>query len=264
MKSTILKRNTSLKYYQNLYDNIELLDDFKSRIKKAALRVIGGIERYIKIEKITGIPWLFVGTIHEMECNCNFNKQILNGEDWDKKTTLVPKNLGPWNSWEESALDKNSLGRISIYEWNIGRLGKEAEKWNGLGYVYKNKNSPYLWSGSNHGIGSGKYVADGKYDENAVSDQIGVMVIVKYIEKMGFKVPNNLKVEINFLPIIFDKNGENISSAVKEYQKLLNKIIQEYSNKETEPIRVDGWAGKNTSDANYLLTGKYLLKDPRN
>lgn len=259
-----MKRDTSLEYYQKLYDSQIILDDFKSQVKKAALRIIEGMERYQKIEKKTKVPWLFIGAIHELECNCDFNKQMLNGEPWNEKTTLVPKNLGPWNSWEESAIDKNSLGRIAIYDWNIGRLGKEAEKWNGLGYVYKNKNSPYLWSGSNHGIGSGKYVADGEYDENAVSDQIGVMVIVKYIEKMGFKVPNNLKVEINFLPITFDKNGENISSAVKEYQKLLNKIIQEYSNKEIEPIIIDGWAGRKTSDANYLLIGKYLLKDPRN
>ena len=41
-------------------------------------------------------------------------------------------------------------------------------------------------------------------------------------------------------------------------------IGQEPTDKEIEIIRVDGWAGKNTSNANYLLTKMYLINDHRN
>jgi len=44
--------------------------------------------------------------------------------------------------------------------------------------------SPYLWSFSNHYL-KGKYVADGKWDPNAVSQQAGAMVILRRLAGAG-------------------------------------------------------------------------------
>jgi lysozyme family protein len=44
--------------------------------------------------------------------------------------------------------------------------------------------SPYLWSFSNH-YTKGKYVADGHFDSNAVSQQCGGMVLLKRMEQRG-------------------------------------------------------------------------------
>jgi len=57
----------------------------------------------------------------------------------------------------------------------------EFEKWNGFGYrLYHPKVlSPYLWGFSNH-YTSGKYTADGKFDESAVSTQCGAAVLYLY------------------------------------------------------------------------------------
>ncbi|MEB3117756.1 MAG: hypothetical protein VKL01_05270, partial [Limnothrix sp.] len=59
-------------------------------------------------------------------------------------------------------------------------------RFNGFGYrLYRpTVLTPYLWSGSNH-YQAGKYVADGKFDPQAVSEQVGVAVLWKALEAMG-------------------------------------------------------------------------------
>jgi len=46
------------------------------------------------------------------------------------------------------------------------------EIYNGLGYASRGRPSPYVWSGTDQYI-SGKYIADGVYDPNAVDKQLG-------------------------------------------------------------------------------------------
>ena len=47
-----------------------------------------------------------------------------------------------------------------------------------MGYKKKGVPNPYLWSFTTEYI-KGKYVADGRYDPNAVSKQPGVAAIMK-------------------------------------------------------------------------------------
>jgi lysozyme family protein len=55
------------------------------------------------------------------------------------------------------------------------------EGFNGYGYsLYRNINSPYLWSGSNN-YTAGKYIADNVYSKTAVSSQIGIALLLKNI-----------------------------------------------------------------------------------
>ena len=53
-----------------------------------------------------------------------------------------------------------------------------------LGYYSCGINSPYLWSYFNH-YTKGKFVADHKYDPNAVSKQCGTAVMLKALETAG-------------------------------------------------------------------------------
>jgi lysozyme family protein len=168
-------RDTNPAYYENLWATMQPLQGMTSQIRYAAKRVLNGKERY---EKVAGIPWQVVGLLHLMESNCNFTRQFLNGERWDQKTTLVPVGLGPWLSWEEAATFAFNR-RSKPAKWGIGEIGQYLEKWNGLGYASRGKHSPYLWSFSNHGLYSGKYTSDGKYNPNAISAQVGAMVVLK-------------------------------------------------------------------------------------
>lgn len=141
-----------------------------------------------KLEKIkdyyqgTSVPWQFLAAIHHREADNNLKTQLLNGEHWDKKTTLVPKGLGPWSSFQEAlkfAVTQDGLDQIS--EWSIERLLYQAEKWNGFGYRRRGINSPYVWSYTNQYHG-GKYVADGKFDPAAWDQQIGVAALFKFLQ----------------------------------------------------------------------------------
>ncbi len=69
-------------------------------------------------------------------------------------------------------------GMDIITDWSISQMLLVVEGYNGFGYARKGKMSPYLWSGSNN-YTKGKYVADGKYDPEAVSHQIGAALLLK-------------------------------------------------------------------------------------
>jgi len=66
----------------------------------------------------------------------------------------------------------------TINNWSTGRMLHLLESFNGFGYRPFKVPTPYLWSFSNL-YEKGKYVRDGEYDPNAVSQQCGAAVILK-------------------------------------------------------------------------------------
>lgn len=127
-----------------------------------------------------GLKWWLVAVIHEMEAEQNFAKYLGNGQNWSKKTTIAPVGRGPFQSFADGAIDALKLqGADHITDWSMGGVLYFLEGYNGYGYsIYKEMNSPYIYSGSNH-YTAGKYVADGKFDINAVSQQIGIALLLK-------------------------------------------------------------------------------------
>jgi lysozyme family protein len=105
-----------------------------------------------------------------------------NGQPLNQVTTIVPIGRGPFPNFEAGAIDALNLqGANDITDWSIDGILHFLEGYNGYGYSkYHNMNSPYLWSGSNQ-YTAGKYVADGKFDPNAVSQQVGVALLLKVI-----------------------------------------------------------------------------------
>lgn len=171
-------------YYERLFTTMKILPGCERQCMGATQTVIRGKPRYIQVEARAEAPWAVIGIIHMLECGCSWNRQILNGEFWNLKTRNWPPGLGPWESWEESAVCGMLRFRKRYpQKWTIGTIGLFLERWNGMGYAARGKNSPYLWSMSNHGVGVGKFVADGKYSPTAVSDQVGAMVLLKLIEE---------------------------------------------------------------------------------
>lgn len=83
----------------------------------------------------------------------------------------MPSGLGPWPSWEASTED--ALANHLLQNLH------DLEAWNGWGYAIRGLNSPYLWSGSNHSVGVGKFTSDGHYDADAVSQQIGAALLLR-------------------------------------------------------------------------------------
>ena len=137
--------------------------------------------RYMAIGNRVAVPWEIVACIHNLECGLSFDKCLHNGQKWWKKTTWVPKGLGPWESFETAAIDALARKRRPKH-WNIANTLYFLEKYNGLGYrkYHPTVLSPYLWSGTNHYV-EGKYVSDGKFSYSAVSSQYGAATLLKLL-----------------------------------------------------------------------------------
>lgn len=173
----------TLEHYEGLYESMHEIGEWRKRIATAECAVLNGKALYERVAMDAGVPWEFIGLVHLMEAGCNPTRQILNGQRWDNVTTLVPVGRGPWDAWEDSAIE--ALAALRGMPRTPGMIARELEIWNGLGYATRGLNSPYLWSGSNHGVGLGKFVRDGKYDPNAVSDQVGAMVVLRRLRFKG-------------------------------------------------------------------------------
>jgi len=177
----------SLKYYLELWTKAHLKDDSLSK-KKLMLyssKVIANIKRYQFIQKETGVPWQLVAAIHGLEASFNFDACLANGDPLNKVTTHVPKGRGPFLTWEASAIDELQRHHTdAIHAWSIPLCLQFAEKWNGLGVLNKHPGfySAYLWSFTNIYTG-GKYIADGVWDEKAVSKQVGVAALFLHLKQ---------------------------------------------------------------------------------
>lgn len=191
-------------WYQAAYLIMEYDKGMGPSIELAARRVLRQkAALYAPLEEIRGVPWAMGGMIHSMECSNNPRGCLHNGElivGTSRKTTLVPKGRGPFNKYttlEENWLDaaKDAVDTESIWRvpnWSIGYILKQCEAFNGLGYLkyHRRENSPYIWARTNINDGTGKYVADGVWDENANADgQVGAAAILRQLELQGdFKV----------------------------------------------------------------------------
>jgi hypothetical protein len=146
--------------------------------------------------------------------------------------------------------------RINIWnDWTVSGILYKIEAYNGWGYRANHPKvlSPYLWSGSNH-YTRGKYVADGRWSDTAVSNQIGAAVILRrLVEKNLITISEIISVQTNE-PIL--KYSTREITYARELQEFLNQFPGIY-------VLVDGVPGKKTSDAFKQVTGNYLFGDPR-
>ena len=185
---------TAQEQRQQLFDTLEIRNIIANKgivvvadVNKSADQIVGRIlvnkARYESIAHKfpnPGLKWWLIAVIHYMECNLNFNCYLGNGQPFNKRTTIVPKGRGAFKSFEEGAIDAIKLqGLDKVGDWSIGNVLYILEGYNGYGYsLYRGINSPYLWSGTNH-YTSGKYIFDGTYKADAVSNQIGAAILLK-------------------------------------------------------------------------------------
>lgn len=159
-----------------------LLANIPAIVKAKVDTIFSNKQRYVNISTkfANPIKWYHVAFLHVMECDLNFNCYLGNGQPLNKKTTIVPIGRGPFSTFELGAIDAIKLdGLDKVQDWSIGNTLYILEGFNGYGYSkFHETNSPYLFSGSNQYV-SGKYVSDGKYDKNAVSQQIGIALLMK-------------------------------------------------------------------------------------
>lgn len=162
------------------FDALPVLD-------QVAAKLIAAKARYQSLFAETSVPWPVIAVVHQRECSQNWNLSIAQGDPWNQVSTHVPTGRGPFNSWEEAAIDALTKCPPIASQWahwdTIGGVLTRLEMYNGLGYAGMNRPSPYVWSRTDQYV-SGKYIADHDFDPNVIDSQQGCSgLLVRMMEQ---------------------------------------------------------------------------------
>lgn len=182
--------------YRKLFDTCVIRSENRSTVQWYVSKITDPARRksYEQCFEETCVPWYAVAIIHGMECSFDFNSHLHNGDSLKAKTKQVPAGRpNPWlppSDWVSSAVDALKYDKLHEQaDWSLPRMLYRWEGYNGWRsrLLYK-INTPYLWSFSNH-YTKGKFVADNKWDPNAVSKQCGAAVMLKALVEGGHIAP---------------------------------------------------------------------------
>ena len=183
--------------------------------RRAAQIALDNKSRYESVTDKTNAPWFFVAAIHYREASQSWRGCLHNGDPWNQTTVHVPAGRGPWNSWEEAAVDALQLeGYANLRDWGVGDVFRRLELYNGAGYrVGGIKNftcrkqghragtfdgtyhgsmqdttprnaSPYVYCGTQY-YEKGVSIEDHSFYPDAIDDNVGVMLFLKTLEGMA-------------------------------------------------------------------------------
>lgn len=178
------------KEYQDLFASAVVKPGKTAAVKVITDKIIANRARYEAVEAATTVPWYVVASIHSLEGSLNFKTHLHNGDPLTAKTVHVPKGRPPGTppfKWEASAIDAIKFdGLSSVPKWTLPVILFRLEGFNGFGYRTRHPEmlTPYLWSFTDKYV-KGKFVADGKFDANAVSQQCGAAAILKALSSSG-------------------------------------------------------------------------------
>jgi lysozyme family protein len=170
--------------YLDLFSSCVINPTKKTAAETIRKNIIANRSRYETVSEATGVPWYMIAVIHSLESSLNFKTHLHNGDPLTAKTVHVPKGRPPGTppfEWEASAIDALTFDNLTgVTNWTLPLILFRLEGFNGFSYRTRHPQvlTPYLWSFSNHYV-KGKFVADGKFDPNAVSKQCGAAVILK-------------------------------------------------------------------------------------
>lgn len=134
---------------------------------------------YAPEQEATHVPAVLVGALDYREDDNNLRCGLGQGDPYNRISTHVPRNKGPFSSKSEADifyirydhLDDNSA------PWSWPYACWKGEAWNGFGPRNHGIHTGYLWGGTNHYV-KGKYVADGVWDPNYVDTQLGIIPVM--------------------------------------------------------------------------------------
>lgn len=256
--------------YERLFGTCDIRPERAREVDRQVDKVAASDSRYAAVAGAVGIPWYVVAVVHNLEASLDFNRHLHNGDPLGARTVNVPAGRpaagDPPFTWEASAIDALRFDRLDRWtDWGVAGTLFKLEGFNGFGYRTKHPEvlTPYLWSFSTH-YTRGKFVADGRFSDTAVSDQIGAAVLLRRMAERGLiefgehepTEPPGPGEDIDADPLIaFWTKGGEIPGA-QALQDFLNTMPGIF-------VKVDGKPGEKTSSALKKVLGSYLAGDPR-
>jgi lysozyme family protein len=175
--------------YEQLFAQTTIRPEDLKRVDFWVKQLIHNKARYETVSAEFGIPWYMIGVIHVAEAGLNFNAHLHNGDPLTNKTIHNPAGRPPTGSppftWEESAIDFLRLTGLDKWkDWSIPGVLVQWEQLNGLGYRRLGMRTPYVWACTNM-YSKGKFVADGRFDPEAVAKWCGGAAILRRMFDLG-------------------------------------------------------------------------------
>jgi lysozyme family protein len=257
--------------YEDLFRRCQIRPAKLATVNALVDSILANRSRYLAAGAPLGVPWYFIGAVHSLESSLKFDRHLHNGDPLSARTVHVPAGRPPVGSppftWEVSASDALKLRRLdTTTDWSLAGTLFQLEAYNGFGYRNEHPEvlSPYLWSFSTH-YTKGKFVADGVFSPDAVSQQCGAAVLLRRMaerrilrfDRDGNPIPD---ADPSGPPEVFDPlvtfRPRVMNVHAKEFQQALNRFPGIF-------LEEDGFAGEATSEALRRVTGHLLQGDPR-
>lgn len=178
--------------YARLIASATIRSECAYALEKAANRLLHDRGVYQRISDATGVPVAVLMALSEREMSGNLHCYLGNGQRLTTRTTIVPKNRGPWpdtiDGFIAGALDALHLDGLDQIAktpegWSLTRFAYESELWNGFGYRARGIPSPYVF-GATTVQKRGKFIRDGVYDPSVMDPQLGTLAIVEELVKI--------------------------------------------------------------------------------
>lgn len=177
--------------YEQLIDEFELLPEWEASAAAFKQHYEKNKAVYEEVYAHTNVPPEIVAVINMMECGGRLDRHLANGDPLTARTKQVPAGLpkegNPPFTFLQGAVAALEYDKMNLHPWgeDVTKDLAKLEAYNGMGYKKRDMDSPYIVNGSNFTT-KGKFVADGKFDPNATSKQLGVLpmlMVVGYFEE---------------------------------------------------------------------------------
>ncbi len=174
--------------YAKAWDALRISPYRIKEIGNWAKKIVAAKARYQAIERVTGVPWYWIGPVHVRESSMDWNASLAQGDPWNRASTHVPAGRGPFASWEAAAIDALQLqGLTRVKDWRLEKVLYHGEAYNGWGYYAHGVPSPYVFGATNIQK-PGKYVADGRWSSTTMDTQPGTAAMLKAIMALDSSV----------------------------------------------------------------------------
>lgn len=232
--------------YSSLMAHMVVRPECKQHVDETAVKLIQNRPRYQPVTDLNGVPVIFIATSFEREASSDFNLSPAQGDPWRRMSHDVPRNRGPFRSWQDAALDAyhiNGLDKVGATNWTWELFCYYGETFNGWGYRdYHRMHSPYLWGGTN--IQSvGKYDSDGKFNPEHMDPQLGIIPVAKRMVEIDPTLALGPAVVYVPPPPILSNIVSDLEAGARWIQETINKLGH------FPPLDVDDNYGRETLNA---------------
>ncbi|CDI04288.1 conserved hypothetical protein [Candidatus Competibacter denitrificans Run_A_D11] len=245
--------------YERLFATCDIRSEHLAEVDGLIEALLADRPRYHAVAGRLKMPWFAVAALHYADTDRNFDVHLHNGDPLTERTRHLPDGRPltgePPFRWEDSAVDALQLRHLDQWaDWSVAGTLFVLEGHGGWGYRLHHPEvlSPYLWNYSTH-YSQGKYVTDDTWQETTIAQPCGVAVLLRRLAEQGV-----IEFSGGTRPMgpLLHFSASELSPAVEALQRFLNTWPGLF-------VRVDGLAGRKTSEAFHKLCGRYLLNDPR-